>query len=483
MPKMTVLQIEALKAQEKPYKKNVDTGLQIRVAANGVKTWIIRYVVAGHQRDYRLPKPWGHLTDDGHLSLKDARSEVERIRALARQGIDIQVQQEQQRQAETKAHEEAQAAMASKFALNRVENLTVRELADAWLADGVRRKDGNVELQRSLNKDVFPEIGSIAVKSVTEHDLRTLLRKMVKRGVNRSAVVVHANLTQMFLWAEKRQPWRKLLTEGNPIQLIEIDKIVSPDYDLDNQRERCLSDEEIFELQAIFKKMRHEFDGAADRRSANRPIDPKTEIAVWIMLSTICRVGELSMARWENVSLETGKWFIPRENTKGQKRHQNDLTVYLSKFALNQFRLLFELTGESDWCFPARNNDGHVCVKSISKQIGDRQSMFKKNKEGQPRQPMKNRRHDNSLVLVRGRNGDWTPHDLRRTGATLMQGLGVALDIIDRCQNHVIRGSKVRRHYLHYDYADEKKEAWRILGERLDQIFPAIDNVRLLRAS
>ncbi len=33
-----------------------------------------------------------------------------------------------------------------------------------------------------------------------------------------------------------------------------------------------------------------------------------------------------------------------------------------------------------------------------------------------------------------------------------------------------MRGSKVRRHYLHYDYADEKKEAWRLLGERIDSI-------------
>lgn len=52
-----------------------------------------------------------------------------------------------------------------------------------------------------------------------------------------------------------------------------------------------------------------------------------------------------------------------------------------------------------------------------------------------------------------------------------MQELGVNLDIIDRCQNHQLGGSKVRRHYLHYDYAKEKSEAWHILGERLINIF------------
>jgi hypothetical protein len=59
---------------------------------------------------------------------------------------------------------------------------------------------------------------------------------------------------------------------------------------------------------------------------------------------------------------------------------------------------------------------------------------------------------------------------LRRTGATMMQELGVTLEIIDRCQNHLLGGSKVRRHYLHHDYAKEKTEAWRRLGERLEAI-------------
>jgi hypothetical protein len=33
---------------------------------------------------------------------------------------------------------------------------------------------------------------------------------LTARGVNRSAVMVRNSLTQMFAWAEKRQPWRKL---------------------------------------------------------------------------------------------------------------------------------------------------------------------------------------------------------------------------------------------------------------------------------
>ena len=64
------------------------------------------------------------------------------------------------------------------------------------------------------------------------------------------------------------------------------------------------------------------------------------------------------------------------------------------------------------------------------------------------RKPLKNRRNDDTLVLSKGENGEWTPHDLRRTAATMMQALGVSLDVIDRCQNHVMPGSKVRSSLL-----------------------------------
>ena len=94
--------------------------------------------------------------------------------------------------------------------------------------------------------------------------------------------------------------------------------------------------------------------------------------------------------------------------------------------------------------------------------IGGWQVKFKdRTKEGM------NRRHDNSLAVG---DREWTSHDLRRTGATMMQELGIDINIIDRCQNHVLVGPKVRRHYLKYEYKDEKAQAWEKLGEKLQSI-------------
>ena len=396
-------------------------------------------------------------------SLSKVRANRDAARTRVAQGIDPGAQKKIHKQ-------EVQDTVTTKLAeieRKNIKSLTVQDLFDVWLLDGVRRKDGNAQLKRSFKADTLPKIGSISISNLTEHDLRDVLRTIVKRGVNRTAVIMRNNLTQMFAWAEKRQPWRKLLINGDPMDLIEIEKIVSPDYDMNNERDRILSNHEIRELQDIFNSMHTAYDDAPDKRSTTRPVAQPTQRAIWIMLSTMCRVGEMSMARWDQVDLDTGVWFIPKANVKD---NVSDLTIFLSTFALDQFSQLRKITGHSEWCFPARNNEGHVCIKSASKQIGDRQSMFKKGKDGNPRKAMKNRRHDNTLVLGGGQCGAWTPHDLRRTSATLMQRLGIAKDVIDCCQNHVMSGSKVRRHYLHHDYALEKREAWKILGDQLSLI-------------
>lgn len=453
MMKMTAKEVASLRASTRPRQVSVDTGLHLRIAIDGTKMWIVRYSVDGRQREYRLSKEYGIVTDDGHLSLADARIEAAAIRALARSGVDVQVRQEETKLADAQSKE-----------IVRSENRTFADLFNAWVTDGVRRKDGNAELVRSFNADVIPSIGMHRIRDLNEHNLRAVLRAIVARGVNRTAVMMFNNLTQLFAWAQKRQPWRMLLVDGNPMDLIEIEKIVAPGYDLDNQRKRILSSDEIRELKSIFQRTQDEYNNRSDKRFGPQPIERTTQCAIWIMLSTLSRVGETSMARWEHIDFKRDKWFIPKQNVKDSVA---DLDIFLSGFALEQFHALHEITGHSDWCFPGRGDSSHISVKAISKQIGDRQTMFKKNGADGPRRKMKNRRQDNTLVLSGGSQGDWVSHDLRRTGATIMQSLRVPLDIIDRCQNHVLPGSKVRRHYLHHDYAEEKQDAWRRLGEHL----------------
>jgi integrase len=199
-----------------------------------------------------------------------------------------------------------------------------------------------------------------------------------------------------------------------------------------------------------------------------RPLNETSQLALWICLSTLSRIGETLMAEWKHADFQDfqqATWFIPKENVKGEDGKTHDHLVFLSPFALWQFKALHALTGSSE-CFSGSDvTDMHVDVKSVTKQVGDRQEMFKERAK-----PLARRSQDNSLVLSGGANGCWTPHDMRRTGSTLMQRLGVQDHIIDRCQNHALGGSKARRAYLHHPYDDEKKSAWEAPGAHLDVV-------------
>ncbi|BFN14827.1 tyrosine-type recombinase/integrase [Marinobacter sp. RI1] len=462
MAKLTVRQLESLTEADDGKTLREDGGIvgKVRAGVRGI-TVLFRYEfkLDGHKHDHRLGS-WPKK------SLAELRAERDVAKTTVAKGIDPT-------KANKAAKIEAQAAIAATIAeaeRQATDNLTVADLFAEWVKDGVARQDGNAELKRTFNKDVLPKIGKKKIRELSEKDLLSVLRAVRARGLNRTVVILNNDMGQMLRWGEKRKPWRGLMVDGNPADLVDVEKLLDADYH--EERDRILSADEIRELRDAFAKLESDYSElpAGEKYSGIRPVTTRVQCAIWLCLSTLCRIGELLKAEWKHVDLDAGTWFIPAENTKGKRGKRQDHHVFLSPFALSQFKQLHAETGDTPFCFPSKSKTSHVCVKTVSKQIGDRQSQFKNRKK-----PLPGRQHNDTLVLAGGNNGEWTPHDLRRTGATMMQSLGVALDIIDRCQNHVMKG-KVRRHYLHHDYATEKAEAWRLLGERIEAILTA-DNV------
>ena len=393
-------------------------------------------------------------------SLAEVRTRRDTARSLLRAGVNPN----DQKKANQIVERDRILSVIAEDERKRTENLWVQDLFNVWIFNGVARGDGNAAIKRTFMKDVLPAIGQIPLRELKDQDIRALLRAVISRGCNRLAVAILVDLGQMLLWAEKCQPWRKLLAEGNPAALVKPAEIVTADYDLSNERDRVLSDEEIRELHGIFVRTEEDYEAAANRRTAKRPLSKNIQLALWICLSTACRDGELLLTEWAHVDFDKREWFIPKENTKGRRGKKQPQTVFIYEFTLRMFKALQTLSGNNRWCFPARHNEGPHEVGWLSKQVSNRQTQFSEGK------PLKGRVNDNSLVLAEGKNGNWIPNDLRRTGATIMQSLGVSLDVIDRCQNHVIKGSRVRRHYMRHEYAAEKTEAWRRLGVYLTSL-------------
>ncbi|CAM8340699.1 tyrosine-type recombinase/integrase [Candidatus Methylopumilus planktonicus] len=388
--------------------------------------------------------------------LKKIREERNKARIFNSQGIDPRLQKKADRIESKNKLEQILEEERKKREEELVQNKTLNHLYDAWTQNGLKSRNDNGEaLKKTLAKHILPYIGAILLKDLSEKNLIDVYLRIIEEKKFRTAIVVASGIRQMFQWASIRKPW-KLIIEEDPSLLVAIDDFIPEDYQ--DQRERVLSKEEITNLKEIFKKINLDYKN----NNSTQGLKTETQIAMWIMLSSICRIGELLKAEWKHIDIEKKTWFIPKENVKGRKRKKHDLVVYLSGFTFKKLMQLHKISGESKWLFPAENNLGALNEKTMSKQIGDRQIKFKNLTK-----KLSHRVGNNLLVL-----GDekWTPHDLRRTGGTMMQMLSVSEDIINRCQNHIVFENKISSVYLKHKYEDDKKDAWKKLGLELDKL-------------
>lgn len=352
------------------------------------------------------------------------------------------------------------------------DELTVRDLFNAWVEEGVQRKDGNAELVRSFAADVLPQAGRLPLRDFDEAAARALLLRVLERGTRRTAEVVRNNLAQMLTWANKRQPWRRLLAEGDPVADIDVALLAKPAAVAagPSRSPRALSAKEIRDLDQALRNdpRRHKRPGGV--RNAEPPLEPRNQHALWLLLATLCRVSDLYAASWEHVDLARRCWHIPAD--AGTQRDAQE--IHLSDFALTHFEALRALTGRGEWCFPALHVNGHVDPKALNKQVSDRQACFRLDRAGDPRAPLKNRRSDDTLVLCDARHGPWRPHDLRRTGALLMAKMGVPRTVLDYCQG---AGPSRGNVTLTAQERVAMRAAWDLLGETLAAILAGDDDV------
>ena len=361
-----------------------------------------------------------------------AARELERLRLQAEQEIEVARIEADKQEALLHQRQRRQdlAAMQAR--------MTVRELFAQWQRlELARRADRGIEAERSFKADVFPLLGDMAAADVKKAHVQEVIDTIKARAtgnqtMTRTAKKTLADLRQMFGFAMDRD-----YIEADPTARIKKAKIGK-----DIERDRVLSEPELIDL---FQKL--PLAAMADT----------SMLALRLQLATVARIGEILGARWENVDFERRLWTLPE--TKNGKRHE----ISLSDFALHQLRQLKEVTGLTPWLFPATRSRkdrpdfaDHVCEKTVTKQVGDRQRPGDKALTGRSK-------HVDALVLV---GGKWTPHDLRRTGATMMAELGALPDVVERCLNHA-EEKKVKRIYQRAQYEGPMREAWRLLGERL----------------
>jgi integrase len=430
-------------------------GLYLRCTNAGLH-WLYRYASPETGKQVRV---WLWADDAAGLigfpdaTLEEAERRAARLRAAVLDGVDPVLRAEQARAA-------ADAAQAAQDEAQR-RRITVRDLFDRWRdvelvrrslpnGDSTGRRDSGALAGDTFRRHVFPVIGDMAAEAVGRADVLRVIDAQVTAGKQRTAQMIFADLRQMLAFGLDRE-----LITVNPMATLKKSRIVGTS----TERERALSTEEI---QALAQQL------PAARMS------PRSVLAVWVTLATGCRVGEVMGAAWADlatdraalvaladgvgskcgfVDLPGRSWYIP--DTKSGRDH----TVHLSPFAVSIFMLLRGMRDEGPWVFANSAGSAPLDAKTFAKQLGDRQRAADKQIKGRTKAV-------GALILPGGR---WTPHDLRRTAASIMAALGVNGDTIDECLNHQIE-SRIRRTYIRDRREADQARAFDALGARLSEL-------------
>lgn len=370
------------------------------------------------------------------FTLKDARAARDAARELVAKGIDPR---DARRLAEREAVEVQRLRLAELDGRRTVKQAFER-WSELYLAardskDGEKfanRKDGGEFVRALFDRHILPAIGDKPLETLQRRDVADLLDNITAQGIRRTANMALALLRQFIRWCAARD-W----IERDPT--LNLTKAAVGGKD--KPRERTLSYLEIVALRDALP-----LSGLPERM----------QHALWAILATGCRVGELSGAKVADFDLKAQTWLILE--TKNGSEH----LVHLSGFAAGHIKALCDLSQGSAYLLPGRTsaddeNDRPISDKVLTKLTGDRQRD----------KPLKGRsKASGALLLARGR---WTPHDLRRTMATMMRGeLRISSDVIERCLNHKPQG--IVAVYQRGELMAERREAFEAWGAELERL-------------
>lgn len=419
------------KPQPKEYFIQADHKLFLRIRPDGKKAWIFRYQAPdGKAKKLSL----GHYPD---VTLAQAAEEAARLRGQLSLGRDPQLD----RQAAREAHRKAAAG-----------SVTVREAFGTEDADGGlpgrrtgyyktlgRLKSKGVDTLAIFEANVFPVIGHLPIRDVRKSDVLRCIHPIVERGSLRMANRVLTEIKGFFngiIAASDDEDWI------NPAAT--IPRTMAGGHEVEAARTRYLS---IAELHELRKRL-----GMVDPMQ----LPERSQVMIWLLLTTGNRVEETALAKWEHIDFDQRIWHLPAENRKKIRgQPPKDHKVYLSDFAIRLLTRLQQLAEGSPWVTPAAKGGQNSHKKRLTAQVYYRQQTAK-------------RSHKTSMLLTLP-GGRWTPHDLRRTFATLAGELGVHREVIELCLSHSKSG--IEAVYQHQVRWQDQVDAWCRVGVRLEQIF------------
>jgi integrase len=289
--------------------------------------------------------------------------------------------------------------------------ISVERLIDLYLR---RRVVGRLRTAKTIESRLRRTLAPILQRyaaDICRRDIREILDNIVDQGKGREAEKRRQVCTAMFRWALSQD-----IVEADPTAGL------TP-YDRGAPRERVLSVEEI---ELVWKWL------DTDALSLEAADILKLELLLG------ARCGEISGLRAEEIDRQKWIWTLPAARSKNGRQRVTPV-VGLAREMLEQ-----RLSGVDKGPLFLLNKGVVVSSAHIGHYLLTRRTTLP--------------------IAV------FTSHDLRRTFATMLAEMGIALDLVAAIVGHESGGKETRtlvRHYVHTDMLERKSQALKAWDDRL----------------
>ncbi|WP_327858741.1 tyrosine-type recombinase/integrase [Acinetobacter guillouiae] len=333
MPKkakeLSALSVAKIKDNGRHAVGGVD-GLHLRIV-NDSRAWVLRVAVGQRADDHGNLKV--HRRDIGlgsypEVSLAEARTKAQEMKAQIRNGIDP-IQQKQ---------EKLQALRTQKL-----RDRTFRECAQIVIANKSRELKNQKHIAQwstTLETYIYPILGDRVIGSITKVDIAKVLEP---------------------LWTEKNETAKRL--RGRIETVFDYAKAMEY-FEGDNPAEWKGNLEPILgNLKQVSRPHPSlPYNQVAEFVQHLRQKEGISPKALEFAILTACRSGEIFGSKWQEIDFESKVWIIPKERMKADKEHR----VPLSQEAITMLESIKQYTQPQDFIFPAPRSGGMLSDMSLT---------------------------------------------------------------------------------------------------------------------
>lgn len=382
--KLNNIQVKNAKPREKMYRMSDGNSLLLEIHPNGSKYWRVPYSHNGKRRQISL----GTFPI---VSLAEAREMRTEQLKLVLKGIDpVEVRRQQKIENE----------------MNHVN--TLEGIAREWHEHQKHawKERHAIRIMERLELNIFPQIGSRPIKSITPYEILAVLRKIEERGSYDMAHRVMQFCSSIYRYAVATGRAERDIT-------IDLRGALKPAKTENLAR---LSESQLPGFLQKLELYDTEYNGGVI-----------TKLGFKLLFLTFVRSSELREATWSEIDFDKSEWRIPAERMKMKEQH----IIPLSTQSIAIFKQLKEITDTmyGDYILPSRQTPR----KTMS------ENTFLK------------------VIEVLGYKGAATAHGCRGTASTILNENGWRSDVIERQLAHCER-NQIRAAYNHAQYLPERRE-------------------------